>query len=308
MPRAITLTVSPDRSEALLEDLRDLDLLSLRLHRSASLRPPGDQIELEITVDALPAVMRIVDDHGLGRPGGVAMTTSVPLSVVSPTHGVVSREHAGTSWEELELELGEESTMSAARVVVMAIAGFVAGIGLLSGAVHLVVGAMVIAPGFQPFARITLGIVSRTAAWRDGITDVVRGYAALVVGAAAAGLVGLLFGAPILGAGADSYLPSSDLVAYWTTTEWTGVAVAAVASIGGGLLVSINRLVLTAGVMVALALVPTAALVPLALIGGQPGLARAALGRFSVEAVLVLAGSAVVFAFKRRRDRRGSRG
>ncbi|MEX0834514.1 MAG: hypothetical protein WD010_00365 [Nitriliruptor sp.] len=56
--------------------------------------------------------------------------------------------------------------------------------------------------------------------------------------------------------------------------------------------------------MVALALVPTAALVPMALIAGDPTLAGRAGLRFVIEAALVVAGSAVVFGLKRRQDRR----
>lgn len=61
-----------------------------------------------------------------------------------------------TTWEELELSIGEDSTMTLDRTIVM----FSAGIGLLTGALHVVIGAMVIAPGFQPFARFVLGVIN----------------------------------------------------------------------------------------------------------------------------------------------------
>jgi hypothetical protein len=304
--RSIELTVDQDRTNLLLEELRSLDPIGLRVYRGASLHPPGDQISLEVPNDDLGRVMRIADAHGLGEPGGVSMTTSVPLSVVSHAYAGLTREAGRTTWEELELSIGEDSTMSLDRVVVMAIAGFIAGIGIVSGTLHVVIGAMVIAPGFQPFSRFVLGLINRSHAWRGGLTDVLRAYGALTVGATLAAVTSLLFGSSALDAGHPSYLASDTLVSYWTTTSWTGIAVGGVAAICGGLLISINRTVLTAGVMVALALVPSAVMVPMGLVAGDPGMAASALARFLAEVALVLGGSALVFTIKHREDRRSA--
>jgi uncharacterized membrane protein len=197
-----------------------------------------------------------------------------------------------------------DSTMTGDRIVVMAIAGFIAGIGIVTGAIHVVVGAMVIAPGFQPFARFALGVVNRSRTWQGGLQDSAIAYLAVVVGAALAAGLSALAGASALDSGGDSYLGADDLVAYWSTITWGGVAVGAVAAVCGGLLLAINRTVLTAGVMVALALVPTASLMPMALVAGDPALAGRAGLRFLVEVVLVLAGTGLVFVTKRRSDRR----
>lgn len=163
---------------------------------------------------------------------------------------------------------------------------------------------MVIAPGFQPFSRFALGVINRSGAWLGGLVDVGRAYGALVVGATLAGLLSLTFGVGSLDAGDDTYLAAADLIGYWTTPSWHGTAISAAAAVAGGLLISIDRTVLTAGVMVALALVPTATLVPMSLLAGDLPLALAAAGRFGTEALLVLAGSTVVFLIKRRRDQR----
>jgi hypothetical protein len=49
-----------------------------------------------------------------------------------------------------ELASARESSMTAGNLGVMATASAVAGLGLNSGALHLVIGAMVFAPGFEP--------------------------------------------------------------------------------------------------------------------------------------------------------------
>jgi hypothetical protein len=304
--RAIELTVAQDHTDRLREELRTVDPIGLRVYRGASVHPAGDQISLEVPNRYLGRVMRIADKYGLGEWGGVSMTTSVPLSVVSHDYAGLTREVGGTTWEELELTISGDSTMTLDRMIVMAIAGMIAGLGVVSGAIHVVVGAMVIAPGFQPFSRFVLGVINRSHAWRGGLTDVLRAYGALAAGATVAAVASLLMGSSALDAGHPSYLTSDSLVSYWTTISWTGIVVGAVAAVCGGLLISINRTVLTAGVMVALALVPSAALVPMGLVAGDLSLAASALGRFLAEVGLVLAGSALVFAIKRREDQRST--
>lgn len=305
MPRTVRLTVPTRFSDDLLARLRQLDAFGLRMQPGASVDPPGDLVEVDVANEMLGPVMRIADEYGLGRPGGVSMSTSEPLSLISATGQAHTRERGATTKEELELTMGSDSTMTAEKVVVMGLAGLIAGIGILTDAIHIVVGAMVIAPGFQPFARFVLGVVNGSRpSWAGGLADIARAYGALLAGAAAAAVLGAAFGAAPLGAGLSSYLGAGTLLAYWTTLSWTGVAVGAAASVCGGLLMSINRTVLTAGVMVALALVPTAALVPMALIAGDVALASVALVRFLVEVGLVLIGSALVFGAKRLFDRR----
>ncbi|HSK23874.1 MAG TPA: DUF389 domain-containing protein [Egicoccus sp.] len=304
--RTIELTVPPDRTDAVLAKLGRIEAASLRLQRGGSLHPPGDVVTLQVTNGKLGVIMRIADELGLGSDEGVAMSTSVPLSVVTPAFRRLTRETGATTWEELELSMSEDSTMTRDRTLVMLLAGVIAGVGIIADQLHTVVGAMIIAPGFQPFARVVLGLVTRSSAWRGGLVDVARAYGALLIGAALAALLGMAFGTDALDAGGDSYLGDAVLLEFWTTVSWTGVVVGAAGAVCGGILVSLNRTVLTAGVMVALALVPTAALVPMAFIAGDPGLAGRAAGRFGVEVALVLAGITLMFTVKRRLDRRST--
>ncbi len=302
--RTIELTVPSRFTDSLLEALEQCGPLTLRVNRGGSLRPVGDVIGLEITDNDLGEVMRIADRYGLGEPEGITMTTSTPSSVVSSDYEALTRESQTTTWEELELSIGGDSTMRPDRTVVMGIAGVIAGLGIVTGTLHAVIGAMVIAPGFQPFSRFVLGVVNGSGAWKGGLTDVARAYGALLVGATLAGLLTMGLGDNALSAGDDTYLAAADLVAFWTTTSWHGVTISIVAAVCGGLLIAIDRSVLTAGVMVALALVPTAALVPMALLAAEFDLALAAASRFGLEVVIVLVASAGVFMLKRRTDKR----
>ncbi|MEX2503355.1 MAG: DUF389 domain-containing protein [Egicoccus sp.] len=304
--RTIELTLPADRTDAVLDRLRQVEAATLQLQRGGSLHPPGDVVTLHVTNSKLGVIMRIADEFGLGSDEGVALSTSVPLSVVTPAFQRLTRETGATTWEELELSMSEDSTMTRDRTLVMLLAGVIAGIGIIADQLHTVIGAMVIAPGFQPFARVVLGLVTRSSAWRGGVADVLRAYGALLLGATLAALLGLVFGADALDAGGSSYLGDAVLLEFWTTVSWTGIVVGAAGAICGGILVSLNRTVLTAGVMVALALVPTAALVPMALIARDPGLAADAAVRFVIEVVLVVSGTALMFMVKRRLDGRST--
>jgi hypothetical protein len=279
--------------------------LSLRLQRGVSLEPAGDVILLEVTEAKLPDVMTVLGRAGLGQDPAMSMTTSNPMSVVAAGSGAaVNRDVTTATWEEVLLELGRTSNMSWRKLLVMAVAGFVAVIGIATDAVHIVVGAMVIAPGFEPLVRISLGLINQNRSWRDGLSDTIRAYGAMAGGAALAAGLTLAFQGSPLGAEVASYLPPDSLISYWSTTSWSGVAVAIVAGAGGALLIALSRPVLTAGVMIALALVPSWSLTVAALLAGDVGLAASAGFRWAVEAVLVIASSLVVLAAKRRGDGR----
>ena len=88
---------------------------------------------------------------------------------------------------------------------------------------------------------------------------------------------------------------------------------AVVAGLGGALLLVINRRVLTAGVMIALGLVPAMALaamagIAMALVAAGTELVLLGVGRSAVDASLVTATSAAVLLWHRRHDGRAATG
>jgi uncharacterized membrane protein len=159
--------------------------------------------------------------------------------------------------------------------------------------------AMLIAPGFEPIVRVALGAVSKSTVWKQGLKDVAAGYGALLAGAVLASLVLAVFGRSLPSAEA-SYLHLGDLAAYWRTVSGPGVLVSAVAGFAGAVLIANNRSILTAGVMIALSLVPTMALAGMGAVAGDLQLVQSGLTRWLVDLVLVFATSLAVFGWKRR--------
>jgi uncharacterized membrane protein len=207
------------------------------------------------------------------------------------------------TWEEMEVVIAKNSNATANALLVMAISGVLATIGIATNALHIVVGAMLIAPGFQPIVRIALGIVGKNGAWRRGISHTLQGYLALAGGAAGTALFLQAIGRSPLASEA-SYLPEGVLISYWTSITVPSLVVTSVAGVAGALLIATNRAILTAGVMVALALVPGAAIAALAIVSGDFDVAASGALRWLTEPGLVLLASMVVLFWKRSRVHR----
>jgi hypothetical protein len=299
MPRRIQIAIARERTDALLQELHPLSgVFSLSLQRNASLKPAGDLVTLDVANETLFAVLRLPTLGDLGRSDAVTVTTMEVASVVAPSAlAAVSRGRSEASWEEIETTLAKESNMTLNALLVMALVGALAAIGIAFNTLHLVIAAMVIAPGFEPLTRSVLGAVNGNPLWRIGLRDTVLGYAALVVGAAvAAGVLAAAGHAPI--ATEPSYLPRV-LMSYWTNPDLPSILASAVAGVAGALVIAMNRSLLTAGVMIALALVPTAAIVGMAIPFGETGLAAKAALRWAIDAALVLVTAWAVFLWKR---------
>jgi hypothetical protein len=299
MPRAVQLSVPPDETDELCNALQTVPgLFGLRVQRGISLHPQGDVIALEIANRSLPTLMAILADKGFGQRKDRSVTISEPTAIVSADWQTASRDASESPHEEMELTLAKDSNMTVYSLGLMAVAGAITAFGIETNALHLVVGAMVIAPGFEPLVRISHGLIARASTWRYGLSDFVKGFATLMVASGAVALILSLLGKQPLG-GEQTYLPRGVLVDYWTSTTLESALASALAAIAGAILVATHRSILTAGVMIALALVPAAALIGMGLALGRMDVAAAAAVRFLTDVGLVLVVSAAVLAAHR---------
>jgi hypothetical protein len=306
MPRSIEATLPSGDAAALVRQLQSMDgVLGIDLLKDAALKPPGDILRVQITNRTYPGLMRVFDEHGIGTRDGTSFSGSEPVMLVSASsRSTLTNDSSEATWEEMEQVIGKNSNTTVSALLVMAIAGVLATIGIASNALHLVLAAMLIAPGFQPLVRIMLGVCAQGTAWRRGLRDTLLGYTSLVLAATVTSWLLLLAGKSPLGDEA-SYLPPDVLMSYWLRITPTSEVVSFVASVGGALLIASNRAVLTAGVMVGLALVPGATILGIGLGTGLTDIALAGLQRWLLEAANVLAGSLLVFgAIRLTRQRR----
>lgn len=307
MPRSVQITVPSDQTDTLVAEIKSLTgLIGLSVQRGTSIHPPGDVISVEVSTRALHALMQRLDRQGFLASAAISTRTNQPLSVIASSQAeAIAADSSEATWEEMELTIARESNMTANGLLLMVSAGVIAAVGISTNALHLVIGAMVIAPGFEPISRIALGAVAHGRAWRRGLVDTAKGYLALALAAWATAVALRAIGVPPLG-GEATYLPAGVLISYWASITAPGLLVSTVAGATGGLLIAANRSILTAGVMIALALVPAAALTGMALSVGDLTMFGKALLRWFIELLIVGLASALVFAWKRAQVQRRS--
>jgi hypothetical protein len=300
MARSIEVTVRPSDTQDLLDALRSIPgVAGVRVQRQGSLLPPGDVVGITSTNEGFIAIMGLLHARGVGTDEHSLIQTSEPTSVVAaPLRSRLAWSRSDASWEEMEATHNKQGSMTVNALVLMAAAGSLATVGMVNGTLHYVIAAMLLAPGFEPFTRVALGIVARSDAWRYGLVDTFKGYGVLVVAALFTALLMAYAGKPLPDP-SGTYLAGSVLVAFWSTLTASGVWVSGVASVVGAILIATQRAVLTAGVMIALALVPAAALVGLGIASGDYELALRGVVRWLVEVGLVTTLSLVMLAWKR---------
>ena len=295
MPRILEITCPPDRTDDLVDRLENLDgAIGLSLQRGSSLQPPGDVLTVKVTNpaadDVLDAVGRLLD----GRDD-FSITASEPDYMISPPDfGVLDRETNEATWESVAAEFRKDANLEFNFIILMALAGIIAASGLWSDRLQIVIGAMVIAPGFVPLLRLPLGFLTgpRTMVSR-GSAAVLSGYGALALSAAAT-----FWALQTIDPSSSTELASREWIRYWSSFSPSAVIVALGAGTAGAVIVTAGRSILTAGVMIALALVPTMAITGMALAAGDFSLAAQAAGRWVVDAVSVVLAGGLVFAAK----------
>ena len=156
--------------------------------------------------------------------------------------------------------------------------------------------AAIVAPAFEPVAKLTLGLIRGSwYATRRALASLAGGYVLLA-------LVGALTYLILQGAGLTNpeSLASSEgvkTVVDPTAADWF---ISAGGAAAGLVIFTAFRHAVIAGALIALALVPAAALVGAGLAAGEPTMALEALQRVGLDALLVVVlGSAVVLLKQR---------
>lgn len=301
MPRTIQITLPAKQTGYVVQKIASIEgLLGLRVHHGISIKPPGDVISFEITNNATDELMRMLDKEGVLDNPDISISTAQPLSVLSNTSSKkVTTDGSETTWEETLSTINEQSQMTLNNIISMFLAGFIAVMGIMTNTIHVIIGASLLAPGFGAISRISLGVATNHYTWKRGVKDTAIGYLVLILGATIASLILQLVGKDVI-TGSSSYLPIGVLLDYFTTVTVESLSVSVLASVIGALLILSNRTILTAGVMIALALVPSATITGMGLVGGEFEMAAKSFGRLLLEIVVVALFTGLVFILKRK--------
>lgn len=298
MHRTIEITVPPSCTDELISQLEQEEhVINLSVVRGASIKPPGDVLTVHVLNRGTDQVMRLAE--GAYKEGDdVSVSTSELSSIIDPKQErKVANDVDEALWEEAETGLRHQSRITANYLGLMALGGAVAATGLVVESTPQaisVVAAAIIAPGFEPLAKIPMGLALRR--WdvaRRGLTSAAAGYLALALSAAVAFLVLSLTGVATV----EEFAGNSQVeeLANPTLRE---VLVSACGALAGMVMMLSYRLNLIPGALIALMVIEAAAMVGVALVVGELGLVYEGLERLGLDILLIVVGGMIVVLLK----------
>lgn len=294
MHRTIEITVPPTETERLVRDLDALDdVIGLTVHHGASRKPPGDVVTVHALNRGADAVLRRV--AAMGRDRQVSVVTAEVASIIDPAHQKAVEDDVDEAiWEEMETGLRHQGRVTPNYVALMALGGAIAAAGLVSDTgpqAVAFVAASVIAPGFEPLVKIPLGLLLRRwAVLKRGLLSVAVGYATLI---AAAALTFVLL--RVTGSVTVEEFTGNHEVERIAHPGLADMLVSVCGAAAGTIMVAAYRRSVIAGPLIALILIPAAAMIGMALVAGRPDLMGAAALRLVIDFLLVaVVGGAII--------------
>jgi uncharacterized hydrophobic protein (TIGR00271 family) len=292
----IRLTARADRAavvERALVDSAGLERVAITPAASGE----GAVMEADLRLDAADELVATLERLGV-PPEDFVLSH---LEVVAPAPPWQTRLGGGDSfaWVEVLGEARRQARPLARYFLLMAVAGVVAGLGVIKGNAILIVGAMAVSPDLLPLCSVCVGVVGR----RRRLTR--RALATLLLGLALVGamasvltllleLTGIISGDLVLGAGGLGGLAE---------TDYSTVLVALVAGVAAMLSFE-TRASAAVGVAISVTTIPASAYWGVALGTGQASGAGGALLVLVVNVCLLIVSGSATLAVQRRLSRR----
>ena len=266
---------------------------NLVVRAGAARRPPGDAVQFDVRDVAANPVLAALRDLGLDRDGVICVervdaTLTSSASRVAD-HGALRREKAPV-WEMVEAVIREGEAYAPSFYILLAIAGLIGAVGLLTNSQILIVGAMVVGPEYNAIMGVALGITKRARAEvRDGLLALGGGFLAAIV-------LTLLFGLAVRASGKtpEAFLkgvrPVADLI---NTPNIFSVIVAVLAGLVGVVSLTESRANALIGVFISVTTIPAAASVGISIAYSSWREARGSAFQLLLNVVLLIVVGAV---------------
>ena len=186
------------------------------------------------------------------------------------------------------------SAFNGSYVVLMATAGVLSAIALLTNSVPVLIGSMIIAPALPPLALISFGIVNRDADLAfDGAISAVLG---LCISMAAAVVVTALLNV-IQVLPSEASLLDRDLLQERVSPGFYSVVTAVAAGIAGMIALTERKTDTLVGVVAALALVPAAVAGAIAFLSEDPVRGWGGIALLAINVVLIVLSGVLTLLF-----------
>ena len=225
----------------------------------AARRPDGDAVFFDVHDSAANLAFRALRDLGLDRDGPIAVEqVDASLTGAARAGGGIGSPAGEIApvWEMVEATIRAGAVYSPSFFALLAVAGLIAAVGILTNSQILIVGAMVVGPEYNAIIAVALGISRRDrGAVRDGLLALVAGFFAAIV-------VTFAFGAAVRASGKAPGLflaglrPVSNLI---NSPNAFSVVVAILAGLVGVVSLTESRANALIGVFISVTTIPAAA-------------------------------------------------
>lgn len=249
-----------DQADAVLDLLRRAEsTTSIVVHRGAGVEPAGDFISCDVAdedASYLVADLRALRVHERGSVDIERIDASVSLAAQEAERRTPGSPSDAVLWENVGAKIVEGGFVSWGLVALFALAGVIAGVGILIDSAPIIVGAMAVSPDFGPIAAFSVGVVRRRRDYAvGGFVAVVTGFTAAVVLAYVATV--LLRAAAIA---PDAFSREGNVMAQAIAApDGYSVVVALCAGAAGMLSVTLGKSAALVGVAISITTIPAAA-------------------------------------------------
>lgn len=191
MHRRLTFHGDPQAVRELAHDLPAIEgVLTVDHHPDAAMKPAGDVLHVQVLNHAADEVLRRARRHVEGPRPALVIGVAQATAIIDPRHRhLIETDADEMLWEEMEADLRNHGRVSANYLLLMALGGIIASVGLTLDAVSQAiafVGASIIAPAFEPVAKFTQALVLRNfAVCGRALVAIAVGYGVLFLGALA---------------------------------------------------------------------------------------------------------------------------
>jgi uncharacterized hydrophobic protein (TIGR00271 family) len=226
---------------------------------AGSARPDGDAVQFDVLARSANSVIGQLRALRDDRSGTIAITSVDAVIGEEPDRaakfGLVQRD-TSPAWDVVEAGIRANAVYAPSFYALLAIAGLIGAVGILTNSQILIVGAMVVGPEYNAIMGVALGIDKRDK------RPVMRGLSALLAGFSAAIIVTLAFGLAIRWSGrtpqafALGVRPVSDLI---NNPNLFSFVVAVLAGIVGVVSLTESRANALIGVFISVTTIPAAA-------------------------------------------------
>jgi uncharacterized hydrophobic protein (TIGR00271 family) len=250
-----------------------------------------------VTADVDPRCGDLVFEV-LGRlgvpPADVSLGHEITASPVGAARGSWLGGGEAMLWADVVQTARDNARVFARYLVYMAIAGVIAGFGVMNKSSILIVGAMAVSPDLYPMSAVCVGVIGRRWALAG------RALATLALGLAVTGIAAGAVTAPMeaigypplrtdLGAGGLGNLP---------TVNASTFIIAFAAGIAGMLALE-TRASAAVGVAISITTIPAVSYAGVALLVGQAHDALVSIGVLAINVAMVLTGGILTLAVQR---------